>query len=452
VSPVLKYKDLIEYNTLNKFYESIQVNGAFEYYNNVTTSNHIHYSFGDLQTIPENIIKITKAWWIFEPIIFFMVGHWRRTNEYCQPLHRRLRTRYGHGNAKSLFLQLNHVNFKHFFNTISPGTQGDTDYVPLIVGLFQGTNQKDRYAALNLLNLLNSGDNKTIEIRMKQGSVDMIENTAYIFMFAKFFFNIMDIDSNFLSLGNLEIFWDLWDSLERKNLSQLPFPISQDEKIALELLFNSFFEIVRINATEAEEAFLDRNKVHFQGLIDRHLVWQSGGCPEKVPKFLFSYGSNNTEQLGKRVGRKNIKCYPAYINNYTRIFAGHSKLWGGGVASIHKKSNHRVYGNLVEMYDHELEALDKYESTYERVKLKAVCQQEPVTTTEAYVYIRKDFTFVSVPSVKYLRAIRKMLDETNRPYRRANIIIRRVVIVNDKAVVQHIGTWDPNSGMLTRAF
>ena len=155
--------------------------------------------------------------------------------------------------------------------------------------------------------------------------------------------------------------------------------------------------------------------------------------------YLFSYGSNSIEQLKKRLSRiDNFVYYPAYINNYTRIFAGNSKRWDGGIASIYPCDKSKVYGIAVEVTQTELEVLDLYEGGYNRSIMKGY-NQKLKKEEDYYVYIKQNNKFYTFPSDEYLEAIDKMLNDRN-----SNIDTdqRRILIkgiINNKLVT--LGTW-----------
>ena len=139
--------------------------------------------------------------------------------------------------------------------------------------------------------------------------------------------------------------------------------------------------------------------------------------------YLFCYGSNSTNQLKKRLNKKNIESQKAYLPNYTRIFAGHSAKWNGGVASIiSTNDNHCVKGSLIFLKESELKKLDKYEGanknenpfskidniyrrTYVNVKDK---NNDNITSI---VYIKNNNTWKSYPSEEYLAAVKNHLKE-----------------------------------------
>ena len=131
--------------------------------------------------------------------------------------------------------------------------------------------------------------------------------------------------------------------------------------------------------------------------------------------YMFSYGSNNPDQLSERleVSKADLEIYPAYLENYERYFVGHSNNWGGGVASIRKKSGRTVYGLIVLVDDEDLELMTQYEGDLYKLKniivmadLEGDGEFEKVKTL---AYIRTKGP-VSQPSDSYLKAIAKTIN------------------------------------------
>ena len=80
---------------------------------------------------------------------------------------------------------------------------------------------------------------------------------------------------------------------------------------------------------------------------------------------LFCYGSNNDEQVRRRVGNPNIKSYKAILKNYRRFFCGYSGLWDGGIASVMYTDDPVFFcrGSCIFVSLEELQEIDKYEGT-----------------------------------------------------------------------------------------
>jgi gamma-glutamylcyclotransferase (GGCT)/AIG2-like uncharacterized protein YtfP len=159
--------------------------------------------------------------------------------------------------------------------------------------------------------------------------------------------------------------------------------------------------------------------------------------------YLFSYGSNNSKQLAQRVKRQGgFKTWPGYLENHVRIFADYTQRWKGGVASVHSLPGKRVYGNIVEITSGELAALDRFEEGYTRVIKKVYCQSTH-SYLDCFVYVKNDHSFSHLPSEAYLRAISKMLLETER-VNKSKILIRGIT---PRGAVKVYATWTPDDGL-----
>lgn len=124
---------------------------------------------------------------------------------------------------------------------------------------------------------------------------------------------------------------------------------------------------------------------------------------------LFSYGSNSTKQIRERLKLTEYLVFkPAYINNHIRIFAGNSKKWNGGVASLYPCKNKKTYGIVVELTEDKLSILSEYEKGYHLEKKVVILDKKEI---ECYIYIKNKNKFINPPSLSYINAINEMLDE-----------------------------------------
>jgi len=126
---------------------------------------------------------------------------------------------------------------------------------------------------------------------------------------------------------------------------------------------------------------------------------------------IFSYGSNNSKQLSKRLNTRILPGHPASLSGYERIFAGNNEYWKGGVASIYPRKNGKVYGAIFDLTNEQIHILDtQYEHGYKRKKLKVHNELKNIDE-ECEVYIKNDNTFEKLPSKRYLKAIQILLRE-----------------------------------------
>lgn len=126
--------------------------------------------------------------------------------------------------------------------------------------------------------------------------------------------------------------------------------------------------------------------------------------------YLFSYGSNNPEQLKERLNLYTSPyAIPAHLNNYILFFGGYSTKWKGAVASITPCKNKKVYGILTHTTDEQLKILDKYEIGYKRDNI-TVINRIDMQPYQAVVYIKNDdIQYLIHPSIDYIKAVSKTL-------------------------------------------
>lgn len=130
--------------------------------------------------------------------------------------------------------------------------------------------------------------------------------------------------------------------------------------------------------------------------------------------YLFSYGSNNTTQLGQRLGRT-VYGIPAVLRGYRRVFRGMSQKWGGGVASLERTSDASTFGYITDVTGDELDVLDVYEGVnsgkYRRVKVVVeALESSGYRKMPATCYISTSRMY-NEPSRKYLEAVAKTISE-----------------------------------------
>ncbi len=124
--------------------------------------------------------------------------------------------------------------------------------------------------------------------------------------------------------------------------------------------------------------------------------------------YYFAYGSNlNRRQMLERCP----DCQPrltATLPNYKLVFAGWSRLWRGGTASIKPFRGEKVLGAIYEISDRDLRRLDKYKGypdTYDRLKVTVYRDTgEPV---EAMTYIKLSQSEETKPSPEYLVVVKQ---------------------------------------------
>ena len=124
--------------------------------------------------------------------------------------------------------------------------------------------------------------------------------------------------------------------------------------------------------------------------------------------YYFAYGSNlNKKQMVERCPDSKPK-FIATLHNYKLIFAGWSRQWRGGVASIKPFRGERVLGAIYEISETCLGRLDKYEgypNEYNRLKVTVV--DEDGDAVEAITYIKIRQPEETPPSKEYLAVLQQ---------------------------------------------
>lgn len=120
---------------------------------------------------------------------------------------------------------------------------------------------------------------------------------------------------------------------------------------------------------------------------------------------LFSYGSNSPTQLGERLDRR-VRGEPASTVGWQRAFRGHSRTWGGGVATLIPKPGKITYGYVEQVTPAELRILDRYEGVpqaYRRETIDVILASGDNETHQAVVYLSNSKTH-EAPTRAYLEA------------------------------------------------
>jgi len=496
VSPIIEFEKAND--DISNIFKNVLKDGELFYFNNSTTSNHIHFSkkTGNTNEFKDDtqLFNICKAWMYFEPLFFGYVPKWRSDNQYCFSMHSIIRDRYA-DDADNIAFKKVFTKIKKTHITESIDFDDLDNDLYKIITFFQGdpNDKHKRYAAFNLFNLIEDGIG-TIEIRIKHGSTDHEELVQFVRLFG-FFLDVFSDEKNVITdtklIGNiynnciggaLEDKLALHDILftclkgTTKGKEKLKEIVGLDKYFKEQLivrvvLMNKEFDAMRSSAatTTTPTAAIaptlptgpttttpappltgpatmlsglppDAMDVVVEGNIDggSRMTVKSG---KTYP--VFSYGSNSAKQLGDRIGMvfgsKSVK--NAYLNNYVRVFAGYSKRWKGAIASIAQKRKEKVYGTVVYLTREQLVKLDSFEGGYSR-KQKLVSLQGTCDKIKCFVYVKEDHSFDKFPSKSYLKAIRMMLDdrkEDNGDAIGQNILIR---IVKDSKVVD-AGYYDP---------
>jgi len=121
--------------------------------------------------------------------------------------------------------------------------------------------------------------------------------------------------------------------------------------------------------------------------------------------YYFAYASNlNQKQMRERCPASK-PMFTATLPNYKLVFLGWSREWRGSKASIRLFRGEKVLGAIYDVSEQCLRQLDKYESSYDRLKVTVFNEDgEPI---QAITYIKTDQSEETQPSVEYLSVIQQ---------------------------------------------
>ena len=121
--------------------------------------------------------------------------------------------------------------------------------------------------------------------------------------------------------------------------------------------------------------------------------------------YYFSYASNlNQKQMRERCPDSK-HMFRATLPNYKLVFVGWSRQLRGGKASIRLFRGEKVPGAIYEVSEQCLRKLDKYESSYDRLKVTVF--NEDGVAIEAITYIKGGQPEDTKPSPEYLSIIQQ---------------------------------------------
>ena len=122
----------------------------------------------------------------------------------------------------------------------------------------------------------------------------------------------------------------------------------------------------------------------------------------------FAYASNLNQQQMLQRCPDSKPMFTAILDNYKLIFAGWSRKWRGGVASIKPFRGERVLGAVYEISDKDLKSLDRnegYPDVYNRQSI--MVRKEDGGAVETITYIKVDQSEETKPSPDYVSLIRQ---------------------------------------------
>ena len=126
------------------------------------------------------------------------------------------------------------------------------------------------------------------------------------------------------------------------------------------------------------------------------------------PVYYFAYASNlNKKQMRERApGSKPM--FVAILPNYKLVFAGWSRRWRGGYATIMLSRGDKVIGAVYEVSERDLKRLDGYEDcprSYNRINITVF--DEDGNAVGAVTYIKAGRLEETQPSEDYLAVIQQ---------------------------------------------
>ncbi len=121
--------------------------------------------------------------------------------------------------------------------------------------------------------------------------------------------------------------------------------------------------------------------------------------------YYFAYASNlNQKQMRERCPDSE-PMFTATLPNYKLVFLGWYREWRGGKAGIRPFRGEKVLGAIYDVSEQCLRQLDKYESSYDRLKVTVFNEDgEPI---QAITHIKAGRSEETQPSPEYLSVIQQ---------------------------------------------
>jgi gamma-glutamylcyclotransferase len=124
--------------------------------------------------------------------------------------------------------------------------------------------------------------------------------------------------------------------------------------------------------------------------------------------YYFAYGLNLSKKQMKERCPDSKPVAIVTLHHYKLVFAGWSRKWRGGVASIKPFRGEKVLGAIYEISEEDLRRLDKYEGApdlYDRVKVTVT--NDFGELIEAITYVKAGRLEETQPSREYLSIIQQ---------------------------------------------
>lgn len=124
--------------------------------------------------------------------------------------------------------------------------------------------------------------------------------------------------------------------------------------------------------------------------------------------YYFAYASNlSRRQMSERCPDSKAK-FGVVLPNYRLIFAGWSRKWHGGTASIKPFQGEKVTGAVYDISERDLRLLDKHEdcpAVYNHLNVMVITENGEAT--KAVTYIKREQSEETQPSREYLAIIQQ---------------------------------------------
>ncbi len=125
----------------------------------------------------------------------------------------------------------------------------------------------------------------------------------------------------------------------------------------------------------------------------------------QLEMYYFAYASNLNQKQMKERCPDSKPLFTATLPNHKLVFDGWSRIRKGSTANIRIFRGERVLGAVYEVSDQCLKRLDRYESSYNRLKVTVFNEDgDPI---ESITYIRAGQSEETSPSEEYLSVIRQ---------------------------------------------
>jgi gamma-glutamylcyclotransferase len=143
-------------------------------------------------------------------------------------------------------------------------------------------------------------------------------------------------------------------------------------------------------------------------VLHGRLVYNTVRYFKKKRMYYFAYAGNLSRKQMKERCPDSKPLFRAVLPNYKLTFAGWSRQWHGGTASIKPFQGEKVVGAVYEISEQCLSRLDRYEgypTTYNRTNVLVI--NEDGEAVKAITYARREQSEETPPSREYLATIQQ---------------------------------------------